>query len=87
VPRLACLACGQQVYTVAPVTSLFLEERSCPRCGKLMQAERRESDRRQTTRRGGPDRDSLAIGRPDRRVTERRVSQRRVGSTRTAVAV
>ena len=32
-PRLACRACGRQIYTTAPLESLFAEERRCPRCG------------------------------------------------------
>jgi hypothetical protein len=42
VPRLACWSCGRQIYTVAPLESLFAEERRCPRCGAFLNGERRE---------------------------------------------
>ena len=32
-PKLACWSCGRQIYAVAPINSLFAEERRCPRCG------------------------------------------------------
>ncbi len=32
-PHLACWTCGRRIYTVAPLSSLFAEERRCPRCG------------------------------------------------------
>ena len=53
-PRLACFACGRQIYTTAPLDSLFAEERRCPRCGTFLNTERRETERRQTIRRGNP---------------------------------
>ena len=53
-PKLACRACGRQIYTVAPMDALFAEERRCPRCGATLAAERRELDRRQTQRRLNP---------------------------------
>ena len=53
-PRLACFACGRQIYTTAPLDSLFAEERRCPRCGAFLNTERRENERRQTIRRENP---------------------------------
>jgi hypothetical protein len=77
-PRLACWSCGRSLYTVAPLESLFTEERRCPRCGAFLQHERRESDRRSLARRNnepedpGPPEDST-----ERREEERRHGQRR----------
>ena len=56
-PRLVCWACGRQIYTVAPLESLFAEERRCPRCGAFLREERREVQRRQTIRRTNPPHD------------------------------
>jgi ribosomal protein S27AE len=50
-PRLACWSCGRQIYTVAPLESLFYEERRCPRCGAFLNAERRDWERRSYVRR------------------------------------
>jgi ribosomal protein S27AE len=78
VPKLACRACGRQIYTVATLDSLFAEERRCPRCGAFLEAERREHDRRQAIRRQNPPE---VPGPPDgaeRRVSERRTGRRRV---------
>ena len=80
-PRLACWACGRQIYTTAPIESLFAEERRCPRCGAYLNPERRETDRRRQIRRENPMDDP---GPPDdlgeRRDGERRTIQRRAGS-------
>jgi hypothetical protein len=79
VPKLACRACGRQIYTVAPIESLFAEERRCPRCGAYLDRERRETDRRYHNRRVNPP-DSP--GPPDgieRRVSDRRRRRRREG--------
>jgi hypothetical protein len=77
-PKLACRACGRQVYTTASIESLFAEERRCPRCGAVMDAERRTHERREVVRRGDPSPDP---GPPpetgERRSAERRVAQRR----------
>ncbi|HEV8699607.1 MAG TPA: hypothetical protein VGQ89_18085 [Candidatus Limnocylindrales bacterium] len=77
-PRLACWSCGRQIYTVAPLESLFAEERRCPRCGAYMDMERRESERRERLRRQNPPDDP---GPPpeegERRVADRRVNRRR----------
>jgi ribosomal protein S27AE len=80
VPKLACRACGRQVYTVSPLESLFAEERRCPRCGAFMDAERRQSERRLTARRQNPPGDP---GPPqdtgERRIADRRTGRRRAG--------
>jgi hypothetical protein len=79
-PRLACWACGRQIYTVAPLNALFAEERRCPRCGAYMDMERREQERRQILRRQNPTDDP---GPPsdhgERRVADRRLRRRRAG--------
>ncbi len=56
-PKLSCRTCGRQVYTVAPVEALFLEERRCPRCGAYLYADRREVERRVGHRRINPPND------------------------------
>jgi hypothetical protein len=80
VPTLACRACGRQVYAAASIGSLFAEERRCPRCGAVMDPERRAFDRRQVVRRRNPPHDPgppSGEGAGERRVAERRVAQRR----------
>ena len=78
-PKLACRACGRQIYTVATLDSLFAEERRCPRCGAFLEPERRETDRRQAMRRQNtPDVPGPPAGEPERRVAERRMARRRV---------
>ncbi len=42
-PRLACWSCGRTIYATSPLESLFAEERRCPRCGTLMNLERRDA--------------------------------------------
>ena len=77
-PRLACWSCGRQIYTVAPLDSLFAEERRCPRCGAYMDVERRETERRERLRRQNPPDDpGPPEGQPDRRIADRRVKRRR----------
>jgi ribosomal protein S27AE len=56
-PKLACWSCGREIYTVAPLESLFAEERRCPRCGAFLRADRREVERRQFNRRVNPAND------------------------------
>ena len=56
-PRLACWSCGREIYTVAPLESLFAEERRCPRCGAFLRADRRDAERRQHNRRVNPAHD------------------------------
>jgi len=80
VPKLACHACGRQIYTVAPLEALFAEERRCPRCGAFLASDRRVVDRRQRVRRVNPPDDP---GPPpetgERRLAERRHGPRRAG--------
>jgi hypothetical protein len=79
-PRLACWACGRQIYPVAPLNALVAEERRCPRCGAYMDIERREHERREILRRQNPTDDP---GPPpddgERRVADRRLRRRRAG--------
>jgi ribosomal protein S27AE len=77
VPKLACRACGRQIYTVAPVEALFAEERRCPRCGAFMDNERRETDRRQGPRRQNPPDDPGPPTSGERRTEDRRTGRRR----------
>ncbi len=77
-PKLACRACGRQVYTVAPLEALFAEERRCPRCGAYMDTERRDAERRRWHRRVNPaDTPGPPEGVPERRVADRRLARRR----------
>jgi hypothetical protein len=80
-PRLACRACGRQIYTVAPLESLFAEERRCPRCGAFLDNERRDNERRLNNRRQNPPDDpGPPVDDGERRVApERRVRRRRGG--------
>ena len=77
-PKLACRACGRQIYTVATLDSLFAEERRCPRCGAFLESERREHDRRQAVRRQNPPDEPGPPDGDERRVAERRTMRRRV---------
>jgi hypothetical protein len=79
-PRLACWSCGRQIYTVAPLESLFQEERRCPRCGAYLNTERREIERRERLRRQNPDDDPGPPDDGERRVDERRKERRRGSS-------
>ena len=85
-PHLACWSCGRQIYTVAPLESLFAEERRCPRCGANLNPERRESDRRELIRRAIEPTEQPPDGQ-DRRAEDRRKARRRRnpadGSNRT----
>ena len=86
-PRFACWSCGRQIYTVAPLASLFAEERRCPRCGAGLNGERREDDRRLMNRRGNPLDDPGPPGRVERRVEDRRLERRRHPLDRTSRVV
>jgi ribosomal protein S27AE len=77
VPKLACRACGRQIYTVASIDALFAEERRCPRCGAFMDAERRLHDRRAQIRRQNPPDDPGPPDGVERRLGERRQQRRR----------
>jgi hypothetical protein len=76
-PNLACRICGRIVYTTAPLETLFSEERRCPRCGAMLDDERRAGNRRRIERRQNPADDP---GPPDG--IERRVADRRQGGRR-----
>jgi len=77
-PKLACRACGRQVYTASPLEALFPEERRCPRCGAYLDPERRAGDRRAGVRRTNPaDDPGPPAGMAERRVGERRRHRRR----------
>jgi hypothetical protein len=86
-PRLACWSCGRGIYTVAPLESLFAEERRCPRCGALLNNDRRAAERREHVRRVNPIDDP---GPPpetaERRIEERRKVRRRKLADGTATA-
>jgi DNA-directed RNA polymerase subunit RPC12/RpoP len=77
-PKLACWSCGRQIYTVAPLDSLFTEERRCPRCGAWLNGERRDDERRYYNRRENPtDEPGPPSGEEERRLHERRLIRRR----------
>jgi ribosomal protein S27AE len=76
-PRLACWSCGRQLYTVAPLESLFAEERRCPRCGAFLSQERREIERREVIRRQNPTDDPGPPDGIERRMGDRRKQRRR----------
>jgi hypothetical protein len=84
-PRLACWSCGRQIYTVAPLESLFMEERRCPRCGAFLNGERRDTDRRFYVRRQNPvDDPGPPTDDEERRLAERRAARRRKREDGTA---
>jgi len=76
-PKLACRSCGRQIYTVAPIESLFAEERRCPRCGAFLNDERRDIERREDVRRQKPADDPGPPKAKERREEERRQARRR----------
>jgi hypothetical protein len=76
-PRLACYSCGRQIYTVAPLESLFAEERRCPRCGAFLNSDRREDERRTAVRRENPADDPGPPAAAERRKDQRRKQRRR----------
>jgi ribosomal protein S27AE len=76
-PKLACRSCGRQIYTVAPLESLFAEERRCPRCGAFLNSERRDLDRREYVRRQNRADDPGPPTEEERREDERRKGRRR----------
>ncbi|TMF34195.1 MAG: hypothetical protein E6I26_12675 [Chloroflexi bacterium] len=78
-PRLACWKCGRQLYTTAPLESLFAEERRCPRCGAFLNDDRRGVERRSYDRRQGPAKNPG----PPEGIEERRVEDRRKDRRRT----
>jgi hypothetical protein len=76
-PKLACRSCGREIYTVAPIESLFMEERRCPRCGAFLDGERRDNERRGYVRRVNPAGDPGPPAAAERREEERRAVRRR----------
>ena len=76
-PKLACWKCGRQIYTVAPLDSLFAEERRCPRCGAYLNDDRRDFERRSYNRRQNPPDDPGPPDGIERRVEDRRSGRRR----------
>ena len=76
-PTLACRICGRVVYTTASLDALLPEERRCPRCGAILDGERRGESRRKGERRRNPPNHP---GPPDG--VERRVADRRKGPRR-----
>ena len=76
-PKLACWNCGRQIYTVAPLDSLFAEERRCPRCGAFLKDDRRDNERRSYNRRQNPADDPGPPDGVERRVEDRRQGRRR----------
>jgi DNA-directed RNA polymerase subunit RPC12/RpoP len=79
VPKLACHACGRQVYTVAPLEALLADDRRCPRCGAFLSSERRGIDRRRAARRVNPADDP---GPPPEAGERRSLQDRRQGPRR-----
>ena len=72
--QLACRRCGRQIYTVASIEALALDERQCAHCGTGLWPERRVADRREVIRRKLiPD---VEVAH-DLRVAERRQTRRR----------
>ncbi|MCU0483795.1 MAG: hypothetical protein MUC54_05935 [Chloroflexi bacterium] len=77
-PQLACWSCGRRLYATTAMELLFADERRCPRCGALLNLDRRQQVRRQDVRRQnlpgdpGPPADA-----GERRVEDRRQVQRR----------
>ncbi|HEY8167278.1 MAG TPA: hypothetical protein VIF84_01065 [Candidatus Limnocylindrales bacterium] len=76
-PSLACWSCGRRIFTTVALEALFPDERRCPRCGALLNQERRDANRRGHNRRQNPPDDP---GPPDG--VERRQGERRQGSRR-----
>jgi DNA-directed RNA polymerase subunit RPC12/RpoP len=79
VPQLACWSCGRQIYTTAPLDSLFSEERRCPRCGAFLDKERRAEERRERNRRQNAPEEAGPPDAVERRMADRRVNRRRAG--------
>jgi hypothetical protein len=76
-PTLACHVCGRVVYATVPLDTLFAEERRCPRCGSILEAERREDSRRKRARRQQPPDDPGPPDNVERRIADRRQNRRR----------
>ena len=78
-PTIVCHTCGRVVYTTAPLSDLFPEERRCPRCGAFLETDRREANRRREARRKSTPDEPGPPGGLERRVAERRGAPRRKG--------
>ncbi|HEX5466822.1 MAG TPA: hypothetical protein VFW92_09145 [Candidatus Limnocylindrales bacterium] len=77
-PSLVCRTCGRKIFTTAPITALFEEERRCPRCGAYLEPDRRSGPRRVAHRRHNPAQDpGPPESGPERRNGERRDGERR----------
>ncbi len=50
-PSLACWSCGRRIFTTVSLDALFPDERRCPRCGALLNTDRRGGNRREYNRR------------------------------------
>ncbi len=82
-PTLACRICGRIVYTTAALETLFAEESRCPRCGNVLDVERRVDNRRKVERRQNPPDVPGPPGSFERRVSERRRHTRRRDDNRS----
>jgi predicted RNA-binding Zn-ribbon protein involved in translation (DUF1610 family) len=77
-PQLACWSCGRRLYTTTAVELLFADERRCPRCGAMLNLDRRQLERRQEFRRQNmPDDPGPPTETGERRASDRRQVQRR----------
>jgi hypothetical protein len=76
-PTLACHVCGRVVYTTSPLDALFAEERRCPRCGSILDVERRHRSQRRSDRRQNPPDSPGPPGGVERRIGDRRQNHRR----------
>jgi hypothetical protein len=77
VPSLACRICGRIVYTTTSIDALLPEERRCPRCGAILDTERRGGNRRKGERRMNPTSDPGPPNGIERRLGDRRRGPRR----------
>jgi hypothetical protein len=75
---LACFKCGGTLLATAPLAQLLADERICPRCGALLQGDRRAVERRVYFRR------HVKLALPARK--DLRVADRRMGQGRRTVA-
>jgi phage FluMu protein Com len=83
VPTLACRICGRVVSTTASLDALLPEERRCPRCGAILEGERRGQSRRKVDRRQNPADSPGPPGGVERRVADRRQGPRRRDDDKT----
>ena len=71
-PILACRTCGRVIYATAALDTLFAEECRCPRCGAMLNEERRDDNRRKAERRNVPLEDGGPPDGAERRAADRR---------------